>query len=1255
MKNFFKITGYVVAGILLCMYLAFLFILPNKIDLNPYKPQLQKLVKENSGLDIDFAKIKIITSPLLEAGIKTKNISIKLPDGSVLFHADSLKTKVFLPSMLWLSVRVSCAEIKNPVLNIDITQDGTKFKAAKVYEDIVNTRRKDKLEHPEKYIQTETQELPFDISKIKVFVPALKLINYKVFINDTSTTHNLKLNGDLLKIGYFNAKTAKLFTEAKFLSDNKTNITAKLDINTFLPDFKLPEQEEEDLEAVYEIPFVNPVEMYRTYNLKSDINSKLKIRKNKKIGIINAKGFLDIENTTLTLSNLQLPVSHFRLKAKGHKAKIDTNLFITDKEKLNLFGVIGYGQKPFFDLNLKSTKVHFDNLIKIIQGYLDSIHIKNDFGQMSAQGYFLANARAKTDFKKLESDGKIVIRGGKIFDKNLGLLFNNFKGNFIFDNNVFEIKDTGVLINERPLEISGKLSSNAIANFKIYGSDIPIVPLYKAFAPKEIKNSYTLTSGLASIDTKLTGEVKDIALKLNGGIKNFGIKDFNGNFVITNNDAQIKLSNVQGNICGEIVNSGFKTILPKLYSTITDEKLTAKISNEKIDIQPSAIKFNKNSTINIQGEVKNYLSSPAAKLKANGSIAASDLGILLGNIASPYYDKKGSLPLKAVFELKNKKMKFQTQVKADSKNYITPVNLTDYVGKYSILQLKALKHGSTLKIEKSGLYSKPAGSAFTDDLDKNMTGAGEVIGLRAIISNIDFQPFISLFKLTIPNNIQGNVYILPKSRFLLNGRLFAYGKPESPNIKGTFVATDIKIPEIYTKINRAVFDIGSRELRFMFSEIDANGSDFSLSAKSNWKILFDKQFYNVKIFSKYIDIEKLNALTEAITKNFPTPNPTGNTKIAQVDEIPLEILNGDIRFKQIKVDKLEILNTTSKIALLKSVLYLNSLKSKPLGGDVVGNVIVKLLTMDINAKLSGKNFNIEKVLYDVLEMKDALSGEMNFTSVLKLRGTSQEEQMRTLKGIVDFNIKNGQLGPFGKFENFLMAENIRENAFFSSTIGSLITNLVTFNTSRYNELYGHLVMKGEGDVEISPIKSQGDVMSLFIFGNMNILDNTAELKLRGKLASAFSDKLGPLANINPINLVKHTPGLNIALVKAFALFCEEVSEEEMKAIPQLGEGKSDENATKFQIRLKGDVRKPLKMIKSFKWLALDSQIESAKNFADTLPIPEAGEENFTVEELIKIREEQAQAKAAAEEAARIEEEKKPINRLKKMLKIKKDE
>ena len=44
--------------------------------------------------------------------------------------------------------------------------------------------------------------------------------------------------------------------------------------------------------------------------------------------------------------------------------------------------------------------------------------------------------------------------------------------------------------------------------------------------------------------------------------------------------------------------------------------------------------------------------------------------------------------------------------------------------------------------------------------------------------------------------------------------------------------------------------------------------------------------------------------------------------------------------------------------------------------------------------------------------------------------------------------------------------------------------------------------------------------------------------------------------------------------------------------------KKDANATKFQIVLKGDVAKPLKLVKSFKWLALQKDMDAAKEFSD---------------------------------------------------------
>ena len=191
----------------------------------------------------------MITSPWLEAGVKTKNFKVKLPDGSTLFSADGIKGKVFLPSLLLMSVRVTCAEIDTPELNLEI-YNGENFKASKVYEDLINKQRKQRRLNPPVDFE-QGNSLPVDVSKIKVFVPALKLNNYSAVIDDIASGHKLNLKGEQIKLGYFNGKTAKLKADAKLLSDNKTNITANIDIDTFIPEIKPKENKLQDDEEVF--------------------------------------------------------------------------------------------------------------------------------------------------------------------------------------------------------------------------------------------------------------------------------------------------------------------------------------------------------------------------------------------------------------------------------------------------------------------------------------------------------------------------------------------------------------------------------------------------------------------------------------------------------------------------------------------------------------------------------------------------------------------------------------------------------------------------------------------------------------------------------------------------------------------------------------------------------------------------------------------------------------------------------------------
>jgi len=127
MKKFWIIFCCIVASTLVLVYLAFLFVFPNVIDLNQYKPLVQQLVKEQIPLNVDFKNAKITTTPLLSIGIKAEDLSVKFDDNTTLFSADSAKVRVALPSLFLLTVKVSTAEVNNPKLNFTIV-DGKQFK-----------------------------------------------------------------------------------------------------------------------------------------------------------------------------------------------------------------------------------------------------------------------------------------------------------------------------------------------------------------------------------------------------------------------------------------------------------------------------------------------------------------------------------------------------------------------------------------------------------------------------------------------------------------------------------------------------------------------------------------------------------------------------------------------------------------------------------------------------------------------------------------------------------------------------------------------------------------------------------------------------------------------------------------------------------------------------------------------------------------------------------------------------------------------
>lgn len=1206
MKKFLIFAVSALGLILAGLYLAFLFYLPKAVDLNEYKPLIQEIAKEQANIDVNFENPQIVTTPSLQAGFKTGEISIKLPDGSVLFSADSLQGRISLPSLILLTVKVSCAEVISPRINLDI-ENGEQFKVVRLVEDILN---KQKNAPPKE----EVQPLPFDPSIIKIKVPNAKITDYKAVINDLKSGHSLTLTGEKLTAGYNNGKTARIKTYARLLSDDKTNITANVNISSFIPPAKPADPDDDPAEKI-ELPFVNPVLIYRDYDLKSNIDTKLKIRQNEN-GLITLKGYFNIDNTTMNLSGLQLPESYIKSKFYGTCADLDTNIFLAKNQNINLKGKIGYGKKPFADISLITERIFFNDMIILSKALLDTLHIKNDLASLKGNGYWAANTQIKTDLKKIQSKGCIIARNGSISNGITKLVFDKINANLIFQDNMLKVVDTHTYINGNVLKAEGQIDSDSTADLKIHSEKLPLPGLFLAFAPSDLKKSFILSSGNLSLDGRLQGELKKSLITASVTLKDFVISDKNNSMIIGNEKLIAGIVSDLATLDGNIINKNLSLTLPLTGSIIRNPKLEIKLDENDINVKPFELLVNSNSKINLLGSISSYSSSPLIDLKADGHLNSVDLRRFAGHDAEPFIDAQGNIPVKVKITGNDKKQSIIAQLKSDAQNYITPVHIQSMQGKQSILQAKIDYKGDRVHIRNTGFYTGT--SLFGDDLALNTQNAKEVFKVSGTIVNLNTaEPFINLIRISIPEEINAKLTAFTNSNLKANGRLLIFGKLASPLMRGSFKVKDLRIPEIFLTMDEADINLSGKNIVLAVRRLLLNGSDINITARTDINPHPQFTLSRLDVRSRFIDLDRLMKVPEALAKYTAPPLPSSKTQTA---DIPVVIRNGLINMRRIKTGEIIATNTTGRISMSNNNFFLNNLRTTAFDGIIRGDITANLITTALQIRTRGTGLNVEKALLALANMKDTLSGDLAFRTDITLSGSTMEEQMKSLKGTVTFAMTDGQLGPFGKLENMILAENIRESQFFQTALGGVINNLATVDTSHFSLMNGQILFDN-GIAHINPITTIGNVMCLHISGDFNLLENTTDMKVRAKLGSVIANMLGPIAQLNPINLVQATPGLNVVMAQAFSLFCEQLTPEESAAIPNLPTKLDDNMATKFQIVLRGDVAKPMSLIKSFKWLALASEIEQAQNFVSTLPDPSIVEDpnNATIEAILKAQ------------------------------------
>lgn len=1218
MKIFLKSLGVLLLALIILLYLAFLFILPRKLDLNAYKTDLQKIAAEQGHVKINFNNIKLYTTPILETGVIINDLSVKLLDESELLKANNAKAKISLPNLLLLTIRVSEVSIDNPKVNIDIAEDGSQYKIMTVVQNIINEQKRKQETTP----KVENSGIAFNPAWIKIKVPNINVHNYSAKINDLQSKHYLEIKGEELFAAY-NMKTFKVITDAEFLSDNQANINAKIALDSYIP--PAPEiDEEDDPDYRADMDFVNPVLMYRDYNLKTNVDTKIKARLSKK-GNVTLNGYIDVEDLTMNLSGYQLPKSYLRAKLNGHSVKLDTNLYVAKNQNIMLSGNINYGKHPNIDLNINTKRIYFNDLINLTKAFMDTLHIKNDLAAVKASGFIAANAKIKTNFKKLKSNGGIIIRNGNISNSAIGLLFKDINANVLFKDKILEIANTYLYVNNSILKTEGKIDENSVADISLYAEKLPLPGLFAAFAPVDLKHAYSINNGNLFLDLKVAGKLKEAVSNIKVVLSDLDMETKDKSLRITNENLTSEFASDLKTLSGSIKNNDLNIYLPDTKSKFSNPELAIVIDEENITINPLLLKLNNSSIINIKGMLLEYMKKPYIRLNADGNLYSADLKQLLGEAAEPFINAKGILPFKFELNGNDKRQDMICQIKSDKLNFITPFDIQQIKGQQSIIQTKISFKGNRLNIRDTGLYTKIMPTPFTDDFNANIENAKGVMTVSGTITKLDTpKPFINQIKISIPDDLIMQISAFPNSSLKFGGDLLVFGQALSPKYRGEFGIWDLSIPELYTTMKTLSLKFISKTLYITLENLMLNGSDIQATGNASLEPSSTFIINNIDVSSKNIDVVKLMKVSDAAMKYAPPANPD-----AEPADIPIELADGSIDFKSISSPPLLLTNTNGKIFLYDNVFYLNRLNTSVLGGNVTGDVSANLLSMLLKAKVKGSNFNVERTFLELMNMKDTLSGTMSFDTDLEINGSAktQQEQMKGINGSINFEITEGQLGPFGKLENLILAENIRESEFFQTALGGVIDSLTSIQTSHFYTLNGHIEMSN-GIAKLNPIISTGPVMCMNISGDMNLLTNEADMKLRARLGSKIADMLGPIAAVNPINLVKATPGLNVAAAKMFSIFTEAVTAEEMAAIPNFIEDFNKMSTTNFQVVLKGDTTKPLSLIKSFKWLATTAEIESAEQFVETLPPPDVNNPNATLEELLAA---QAEAERIANE------------------------
>ena len=241
--------------------------------------------------------------------------------------------------------------------------------------------------------------------------------------------------------------------------------------------------------------------------------------------------------------------------------------------------------------------------------------------------------------------------------------------------------------------------------------------------------------------------------------------------------------------------------------------------------------------------------------------------------------------------------------------------------------------------------------------------------------------------------------------------------------------------------------------------------------------------------------------------------------------------------------------------------------------------------------------NAEKAVHGAAGIKNALTGTLGFNTKLTLTVLDYNDMIRSMKGNLKFNIKNGSFLSIGRIDSFFQASNIINNSLLKTTASTITNAAGLSDTAKFDYLDGNLDFDN-GWAILNPIKSSGTALAYYVTGKFNLISFSTNVNILGRLDAPIVAKLGPIGELSTEKLLSFIPKFGNMTAKFVDALTANPKGENIAAIPALTNGST--NYKDFKVVFNGGLESS-SSIKSFKWLSeVDTSAIEQQSLTDTI-------------------------------------------------------